>query len=155
MANPLRFAKLAVSAAAALAVLGAAAGCGPCTTIGCAEGLTIAFAKFEAGKTYTIVVSKVSSTSEEVVTTCEAKAATEPDAVTTLKCEPSQVVHTDHGQLRFADYQDLKKVKVAISESGTLLVEQTYEPDYVTAEINGKTCGTCTTVSIVVDFPRD
>ncbi|HZL19511.1 MAG TPA: hypothetical protein VFG23_17380 [Polyangia bacterium] len=123
-----------------------------CGLVGCAQGLSITFdANFNQAATYDVVVSVVTATPETVpIATCTLVASDGGGAQ--LLCG-SQEAHSEQSNTLRIEDTTLAKVLVSVSLGGNTVAEQTFEPAYTTAEINGPGCGTCTSASIQMTIP--
>jgi hypothetical protein len=125
-----------------------------CTLIGCLDGLTVSFT-FGAAATgrheTDVQIDEVTATMEVApLATCHYAIGLEPDIQ--WSCVSSRG-HSDFiRSIRFPG-TDLRKVNVTVLSGATQISQQTFAPNYNSAEINGSGCGVCTTAQIHVDVP--
>jgi hypothetical protein len=123
-----------------------------CGTVGCAQGLSIDFdANFSQAATYQVVVSVVTATPETVpIATCTLVAS--DGGGVQLLCD-SMEIHSELSNTLRIDDMTLSKILVSVSVGGNTVTEQTFEPVYKAAEINGPGCGTCTSATVQMTIP--
>jgi len=131
----------------------AVAGCGKtCTLIGCNDGLNIWFdGSFEVGTTYDVVISELTDT-PEVVPIMRCRFTEESSGTTALLCS-SPLDHTTLGRSVSIKSERPKTVRITVTTGDVVVGEMDYPVTFVSREINGEGCGTCTNANISVDFP--
>jgi len=141
--------------ALALAVLAfALTGCEPhaCNTIGCTDGLEIAFeantsSAAAQGNLLDITIETKSAGEFPRVMTCSFETTTRQ-----LLCSSPYVHTVDSNRVHFST-TDLKTLRVTVSANGNQLSQEIFTPAYTAEEVWGPGCGVCTQATLHVALP--
>jgi hypothetical protein len=122
-----------------------------CTAIGCLDGLTITFAG-NIDPNATLRIDLARRTAGEPVPFMACMSSPTGTSGRLTQCN-SALNHTELGTAVIIHDTTLTELMVTVSESGTVLVEDSFTAAYTTREINGPGCGTCTSGSHTVTVP--
>jgi hypothetical protein len=135
------------------AVAGGACSSLTCAAVACLEGLVVHLdGDFEPGTFDVALIEDGPAGSAQFMTCSLSVAAADAGAARQLLCS-SAVDHSELGTMIQIRRDDVDGLTVVVSSSGTEIGRQSFQPAYMTREINGPGCGTCTSAAVHVTVP--